>query len=219
MNYKILISVLSLQQDPYINLEETIRQTWGKNNDNDIKIIYYYGDSQETYLMNDKLFINSPEGLYNIGKKTLKMFDYCYNNFEFDYMFRTNSSSYINITELKNFLIDKPKKKFYCGHVGNFLGNIKFASGSGYFISRDLVEFVLNNQNEWDHNLIDDVSLGKLLTSHGYEITQGKRCDLQIDSTIDSNHYHYRVKDSTNRNNDILLINSIHNKLNVLKYV
>jgi hypothetical protein len=61
---------------------------------------------------------------------------------------------------------------------------------------------VLENRGLWDHNLIDDVSLGKLLTREfNIEVQEVKRIDLdtsnfnafQIKSNS-QNIFHYRCK-------------------------
>lgn len=87
MKKKILISILTFDRQPYIDIEKAIRETWGSQGDEDIEIIYYYGGSDEIKLIDDKLFLNAPEGLYNIGRKTLKMYDFILKNFQFDYLF------------------------------------------------------------------------------------------------------------------------------------
>ena len=209
---KILISVLSLNKEPYVGLEKTIRETWGAEQHKDVEVIYYYGDYNETNMEGDRLFLDSPEGLMNVGHKTLKMYEYVLGNYDFDYIYRTNSSSYINIPSLKKYLEDKNTSNFYNGIIGNFYG-INFASGSGYCLSRDLVEYVINHKNEWDHTLIDDVSLGKLLTSKGISITPAKRFDVTNTLHINLNHYHYRVKNNNNRSVDIDRMNKIHKLL------
>ena len=75
---------------------------------------------------------------------------------------------------------------------GNYIG-IPFASGCGHFLSRDLIEFVLEHRNEWDHTLIDDVSLGKLLHNKGVKIMTAKRFDITNTLHIDLSHYHYLI--------------------------
>jgi len=205
MNKKILICVLSLEEEPYISLEKTIRETWGSKLHPDVGVIYYYGGSNEIKMVDDKFYSNTPEGLYNIGYKTLNLFDYSLKNMKFDYIFRTNSSSYVNIEKLLDFIKDKPKEKFYSGVIGNHNG-VNFASGSGYFISKDLVGLVVRERDKWDHTLIDDVSLGKLMTENNVKIYRGKRCDITNYSHNINNHYHYRVKTENNRNNDIKLM-------------
>lgn len=206
---KIIICVLSLEKEPYISLEKTIRETWGNNTTSSVEIIYYYGNGDENKLVGDKFYSKTPEGLYNIGYKTLNLFEYLINNYDFDYIFRTNLSSYVNINSLVDFIKDKPNDNFYSGVVGNS-GDIKFASGSGYFISRDLIKKVINNKSNWDHNLIDDVSLGKLMMKLNIPIYPGKRMDIKNTLHLSENHYHYRVKNPINREVDIIRMNKIH---------
>lgn len=209
---KIIICVLSLEKEPYISLEKTIRETWGNNTTPNVEIIYYYGNGDENKLVGDKFYSKTPEGLYNIGYKTLNLFEYLINNKDFDYIFRTNSSSYVDIGKLIDYIEDKSKKDFYSGVIGNH-GGINFASGSGYFISKDLVDLVLQNKNKWDHSLIDDVSLGKLLSENNVNIYKGNRCDMIKPTDYKNNHYHYRVKSENNRYNDIKLIKHINDNI------
>lgn len=211
MNKKILVCVLSLEEEPYISLEKTIRETWASKLHPDVGVVYYYGESNEIKMVDDKFYSNTPEGLYNIGYKTLNLFDYALNNMEFDYIFRTNSSSYVNIEKLLDFIMDKPKENFYSGVIGNY-GGINFASGSGYFISRNLVDLVVEQKNRWDHRLIDDVSLGKLMLENNIKVYRGKRVNLSVMDNIIPEGYHYRIKHPSNRNNDIIMMKKIHNK-------
>jgi len=208
---KVLISVLSLNKEPYIGLEKTIRETWASESREDVEVIYYYGDSNEIKLIGDRLFLDSSEGLMGIGYKTLKMYEYVLENFTFDYIFRTNSSSYVNIEKLLDFIENKPKEKFYSGVIGKY-GGFNFASGSGYFISKDLVDLVVRERNKWDHNLIDDVSLGKLMSENNVKIYRGNRVNLTTMDKIIPEGYHYRIKHPLNRNNDIIMLKKIHNK-------
>jgi len=208
MNKKILIVVLSFEKEPYVSLENTIRNTWALEKPEGIEIIYYYGNSQEDKLIGDKLYLNSPEGLRNVGHKTLKMYQYVLENFDFDYVYRTNSSSYIDIEKLQSFVKDKPMEKFYCGVIGRGVKGIKFASGSGYFISKDLVGVVLKNKSKWQHGFIDDVALGLLLNN--YKIYPADRFDLNNIEKIDTNYYHYRVKTPNNRQIDVKKMKMIH---------
>lgn len=151
-----------------------------------------------------------------IGEKTLDAFQACYENLDFDYIFRTNVSSYIDLEALRFFLKDKPRDNFYAGAIGNLHG-VSFASGSGYFLSRDLVIKTLENRSFWNHNFIDDVSLGKLLTVN-LDIAIKPVGRIDIDSTdlvfnkITENarkSFHYRCK-AKNPGTAIEIMNSIH---------
>ena len=84
--------------------------------------------------LNKNEILTTVPDLYSlIGAKTLAAFNVSLQKFEFDYIFRTNVSSYLNLGGLQRFVDDKPRNGFYAGVVGNHQG-INFASGCGYFI-------------------------------------------------------------------------------------
>jgi hypothetical protein len=127
----------------------------------------------------DLIYTTVPDLYSLIGIKTIEAFKASINNFDFDYIYRTNVSSYIDLIKLKEFVNNKPREGYYGGAVGTHQG-ISFASGCGYFLSRDVVKKVLENRKLWDHNLIDDVSLGKLLTKElNIEVQEIGRLDLE----------------------------------------
>jgi hypothetical protein len=65
----------------------------------------------------------------------------------YDYLLRTNLSSYINFRKLEKFLEDKPRE--FCAAGTYFEGG--FLSGSGYILTRDLVKNFL----EWCEDTCD----------------------------------------------------------------
>ncbi len=218
---RVLILVLSFEDNcTYSAFRNVQLKTWDSIEINNVETYYYYGGASYGVINNNSIFLDVDEGLENCGYKTIECFKTIM-SLNFDYIFRTNSSSYIDKSLLYNFLITKPRHKFYCGIIGQF-NEIKFASGSGYFLSRDLVEIVINNAENWDHNLLDDVALGKLLSSYDIPIFPSeKRIDIKSYNWINSlisfipvNFFHYRLK-SENRNFDLFQMK----KIFLLKYV
>lgn len=170
--------------------------------------------------LNSREILTNVPDLYSlIGAKTIDAFDASIRELDFDYIFRTNVSSYLDLKGLQRFVAAKPRNSFYAGAIGNHEG-IDFASGCGYFISRDLVIKVLSNRELWDHNYIDDVSLGKLLTQDlNIDIQEVKRVDLNstgldMDRIIDNSlsTFHYRCK-ATNPDVTIQIMKSLHKLL------
>ena len=169
---RILTTVLSYNKGHYIDWQRTQEETFGSVECKDMDIIYYYGDHDKVELKDNKLYIDVPEGFYNIGNKTMKMFEYVLKNFEFDYLFRPNSSAFFIPDNVVKF-IDKfaPKENCYLGRrrIVKQYGNLKarsgtlpglegkgrklwlrrssvpFASGMGYVLSRDVVESQVKN--------------------------------------------------------------------------
>jgi hypothetical protein len=167
-------------------------------------------------LSSNEILTTVPDLYSLIGAKTLDAFDASILEFEFDYIFRTNVSSYLDIKELQRYVTGKPNSSYYAGVIGNHQG-INFASGCGYFISRDVVIKVLKNRDLWDHNLIDDVSLGKLLTEElNINIQEVKRidlisADLDLDQIRDNplSVFHYRCK-APNPDTTIEIMKTLH---------
>ena len=207
----ILILVLGCDMDPYNLIEnEGIRKTWLKNKPDNVEVIFYYGNATEKTFTNDKLFLTIPEGIKNVGYKTIETFEYIKENYKFKYLYRTNISSYIDIPRLCEYLGSKPITKYYNGVIGNY-NDIVFCSGSGYTITEDLLNLILLNKHIWNHDFIDDVSLGLLLKTLGISPTYGAtRFDVIDILPIPNDYYHYRVKDPDNRNNDIIRLHKIH---------
>lgn len=209
---KVLISILAKEDNNiYSKLEETIRNTWLKIKPNNVDVIFYYGNGKNE-LIGDSLYLNIPDTYNTISQKTVMMYNYIYNNMNnYDYIFRTNLSSYVDIPLLVDFLTDKPKEKFYCGIKGKH-GSIEFASGSGYFISKDLLKLIVDNQNDWDNNIIDDLAAGKFMKKYNIKINENaKREDLDINKITNiTKKYHYRCKQK-NRLDDIKLMYKIYN--------
>lgn len=70
---KAVILVLSYAEPPWSLIETNgIRATWAAEPYPDTEILFYYGG--KTAIEGDRLFFDYPEGLSNIGYKTLDAF-------------------------------------------------------------------------------------------------------------------------------------------------
>ena len=130
---------------------------------------------------------------------------------EYDYVFRTNLSSYIDKKMIHEYLLDKPKSDYYSGFIGNvdrnifgqYVDLIEYASGSGIVLSKDLVDFLIENKDEMDNDsLIDDVAIGQLLNKNGIYPYFLNRIDILNTNVSNFSHFFYRLK-SDNRDLDI----------------
>jgi hypothetical protein len=192
---KILILVLSLNDGGiYSKFYDTQKKTWDSIEHDNIETYYYFGNHKCDEICEKNIFVNVDESLMNCGYKVLKAFELV-KNFEFDFLFRTNSSSYIDKKKLYEFLSDKPKEKFYSGVIGE-INRIKYASGSGFCISRDSFNLIMENKNTWDHGLVDDVSIGKILSQFEIYPIECERYNVDTHYNIPNNFLHYRLKTS-----------------------
>src|SRR6185295_16104042 len=104
---RILIGVLAVEQPVYQRLvEEGLRKTWPRDVGGDVEILYYYGGRATTTVDGDRVFFPTAEGVFNVAGKTALFFRHVLEHRTFDYLFRTNCSSYVDIPNLRRFLAD-----------------------------------------------------------------------------------------------------------------
>ena len=173
---KILIMVLSHNDNGIYNrLVETIRATWDSDIVKDVQTLYYYSNNSldSIKMYDDCLFIPCEDGIHNLGYKVLKSFEYVLENIDFDYIYKMNCSSYLNKSMLKDIVESNQRERLYGGFLGRH-NDIDFASGAGTILSKDLVRYIVDNQENWDHSLVEDVSIGKMLMDFNITIIDVK---------------------------------------------
>jgi len=231
---KLIILIIDSLEPHYVRLKQTQKDTWNNKNFNNHTTFYYsFNNSVDKITHTDTdLIIPGNEGFFNIGKKTLIAFDYILNNFDFDFVFRTNLSSYIDTKLLYEHINNN--NLIYDGIVGNFKGLFEFCSGSGYVIRKDIIKKVIDNQNIWNHQLIDDCSLAEVLHKQNiFPDKKAKRYDYhesfnvfynerneiqQVKTDVHKsvlNNYHYRIKIPNNRNLELDIHREIHKLRNL----
>ena len=108
------------------------------------------------------LWSQIPDSLSTVGARTLEFLRFAIENFEFDYLVRTNTSSYLSLDLIQQQLSPQPSPKTIYALSGKW-GRTPYPSGALYVISKAQVEKVLENSAAWIHDYIDDVALGLLL--------------------------------------------------------
>ena len=212
---RIAILVLAADDPVYESLISMgIRKTWGSIKHSNIDIYYYYGNRSSNEIAGDIINTNVKEGFFEIGQKTINAFKLINAMGVYDYVFRTNTSSYVNQDLLYERLYDAPRKEFYSGLIGHHQGTYRFASGSGYSLSKDLVKYVINHESQWNHNQWDDVAMTEML-SH-IPIVPAIRYDFITMKSLYNieklfvKGYHYRCKFDDDRSIDLLTMYKIH---------
>lgn len=207
---KILIIVLTcLDNGIYSKFYNVQNETWNSKDEEDTSTFFYINGGVKKEINGHFVVNNLPETVSNGGYKLvnclLKTFD-----LEYDYIYHTNSSSYLDKKLLKKWLVDKPRKNFYSGVVGNHNG-IKFASGCGFTMSKDVVNLILENEHNWIHGSNDDVTLGKLLSDLNIDVYPAPRFDVNKNNVdkIPDNYFHYRCN-TNDRNFDADNLKKIH---------
>ncbi len=168
---KVAIVVICLaDKGEHELLAETNKDTMGRTATEDVKIFYVWGLGREKKDEQDFItYFREDHGA--VLKKTLAFFEH-YVNEEFDYILRVNDGAYIDIPVMLEFLKDKPRTKFYCGILGNVVG-INFASGSAFFLSKDLIQLIVALKDQFHEMHIDDVAIGEFMMNNGIPIHEG----------------------------------------------
>ena len=194
-------------------LRQVIERTWASVEVEETSVVFYEGGSK-LRSSERRLFLPVRDDLPNVGRKTLACFEHVLERKEFDVVFRTNCSSYVDLPNLRRFVDGHARdQRFYAGSIRLHDG-IAFASGSGYFLSRDLVELVVALRDGWDHSLLDDVALGALLAQQGIAPGPAPRRDYRSPAevgTVDTEQFHFRCRtDSRGRLGDARIMVALH---------
>ena len=122
-----------------------------------------------------------------ILKKTVYGLDVIHKKHEYKYMLRTNLSSFFILDNLIKLYKTLPEKEVYGGVV---YGNKKqtFVSGAAFWLSRDNVEYIIQNHMKLDKSIIDDVAIGILMN---------KKKKIHIPNRFDICHSRIRKHSNT----------------------
>lgn len=119
--YNIIIGVIASRSKIY---DDFVKYYWSRfieyiNKKNySIKIYLLYGDDYENIfnISQEHIFITDINDSFIPGclKKTISFFEYIKKNYKFNYIFRTNLSSFIIIDNFIKLINSFPKKKIIC---------------------------------------------------------------------------------------------------------
>lgn len=216
LHYKAIMLVIASYENIYCNIIETWKTYMNAVNNVKIYLLYNRNDLDEQMAVDEEdgvIFYNCEESLIpGIFLKTIYAMEYCNKKYSYDYLIRTNLSSFYNIPKLINYLDERPKSNFVGGiHCVSF--NIHFISGCGIIISYDLVKKILKSALEDKtieliKNYPDDVLLSCLLSLHISPSTfkevpclhvSEKLTNEKID-VLSKDYFHFRNRnDYTNR--------------------
>jgi hypothetical protein len=213
---EIIILILANDSDHYLECQNLWRSYM--NLHPNIKSYFIKLDPQITtdiLLDNNTIFIKGNESLVpGCLIKTIKSIDFLLKTQNFDFIFRTNMSSVLDLHKFYNLLNNY--KNDYSGKIG-YHNNIKFASGAGMLLSKQLCYSLINSKNTLDYNLLDDVSIGFLLQNINinpltrFETLNYENNVNQITKEMIKDYYHFRCKSDTDNNKTLLMMKTIIN--------
>ena len=140
------------------------------------------GQEEEFMLEEHSLYIKTREGYSNdaLFKKTmgaLRFFESAIDTY--DYIYRTNLSTFVRFDIFLEFCRTLPTTNVYCGHKLRDYG-IDFVSGTGIIMSRDIVKRLLKEPPSFF--IQDDLTIGKTMSSWGISIIDKQMLGIQPDN-------------------------------------
>ena len=193
--YKIIFVIIASDTD-YYNKNKKILNKF-MNSNKDVKTFYIY--------CNKNLHFNCNESLRpGILQKTIQAFQYINKHYNYDYIIRTNLSTFWNINHLLQQIQKLPKEKCLAGQKCR-----SFISGTGIILSHDLVNVLINDKNKLNYKNADDVEISHYLHNN-YNIKyineprfdEYKKSIPKNKKSVPKDFTSFRVKTKKNRNLD-----------------
>jgi hypothetical protein len=209
MHYKYIFLIIDSDNlECYKNNREILQNAFQHYNQLCLTLFIRNSETIEgDILLQDNIlyFKGSESQVPGIMQKTVKAFEYCLHNYSFDYLIRTNLSSFWDIENLERYNAKTPITEVTC-IIGNF-PTFSFPSGSGYIVPQKYIEPIVQQKNNISYTMDnDDVVMGIVFAQLGIPMKLGMRCDLYDDIRNNmltsedilryrnEGHYHYRIK-------------------------
>lgn len=167
---KVLILVQSIEEGRYPELIKAQKETWDSVKHPQVETIFYTPHAEKSGLEGNTLYIKDPIDRDNMFIHFVRACIQLLKH-DWDYIFKTDNSTYVCKEELVKILETKPRIKFYGGQRHPYgdkgLEDVKgFLWGEGIALSRDLIIklidiYAINPRNKLGP---DDIIIGRLFT-------------------------------------------------------
>jgi hypothetical protein len=165
-----------------------VRETWLKLIPDNIRVLFVFGrPKQKASIEEDCLYRNCPEAYEKLPEKTLAFLQYCSANLEFDYVFKVDDDTYIDMEKFLSFdtqegdyigqFTNPPQGKFdRTWHFGKCTDKslevpdesefiCPWATGAGYFLSPKAVDLAIKRTTHTvSKSMFEDKMIGEALT-------------------------------------------------------
>jgi len=175
---KVLILVLSARREPWGDMMNCSMDTWDAEHHPQTTTLYYCGKSNEP--STDKVFYSPrfDEELERVTSRTLEAFEKSL-EYEWDYLARPHSSTYLHKRNLVKFCDTLPKENIVCGIMTT--GDKPFIWGGCHFLfSRDVIEKMVERKDRWNHNVMDDNSITEMVALLEIPVTHGRSATINM---------------------------------------
>lgn len=169
------------------------------------------------------LTVNSWSTYFFYGQRNIALYDWFLKNTNDDFLFMTNTSSYINQTKLLQIVQNfDPAETVYAGYLLPEDSKEQFVSGAGKLLSRKSVEIISSNWNKHTQYTLEDVSLGLFMKLMGIIATPLPRVSLPtpeaaktLPDSILETEFHFRCKSNQIPRRDVEIMRILHERIKI----
>jgi len=167
------------------------------------------------------LYFDVSESLVpGILRKTMKACEYVNEKYTYDYLIRTNLSTFWNFKRILQKIRKFPKKRCLAGDIRRRFPN-RYLFGTGIIYSRDMVDLLVKDKDKLNYGRADDIVLSYYLKkNYGVKYINEPRCKKFMgrlprnEADIPRRFSHFRLKTPRHRELDHVKMLILHKFLN-----
>jgi hypothetical protein len=217
MTPKILIMVLSCGAHPFDRLMRAQQRTWDSIDWPDVRTVFYIGGACMDRWDGNILRLRIDDGYDWMLEKFALALRILW-DLEWDYVFRTNASSYVCKRKLADVASLLPRTKVYGGVIGKTSIGRTHVGGSGMFLSRDVIDLLMDNiKPRHQTSCVEDGEIGHILGDLGVPCMEIPRCEYYSCKGTLPDVHHYKCRPPIppeqlhpDRDDDIKAMEKIH---------
>ena len=220
---KLIILSMSCDLPFFVDEEQVVLETWAKDIVDgkypDVSF-YFIRTSENERIEGNYIYVNTEDSFFNTFEKNVRAFEMLNeNNIDYDFILRTNLSTYINIPAVVNIINsyiipDCLVKNFFGGELLSTVTGgqeLLFFRGNFMLFNRIQIKFILKNKNFKHTTETDDAVIGTIFS--GYFVYQPLKFGLLYSYSgyssttikfddIDSSYVYVSYRYCYDKNND-----------------
>lgn len=174
----IIILVMSCKDPFFQEQEKLIDETWGKDilegKYPNITLVKYHGDEEENKIKDNIMYLHCEDDINSTFKKSYLALSLCKRYYQYDYIFRVNTSTYVNVDLLNAFVQSlKQDDVLWCAEEYSLSESMTpfplylFGRGNALLFSKYLVDIIISQGFSYLYfNMTDDNTIGNILNSY-----------------------------------------------------